>query len=165
VVTEPILPEDTVYSPTFKKGQKTRFALVGLLDINGDGKSDLAKVKSIIAMNGGIVDAELTEEGIISGKMSLETKYLVKGDRPTDKSDQKMLDGYSRMMDEATRLGIEPMSLSMLLDRMGYMENRSTVPLSSGGSGGTGRQQQSDTFRPRSLPGSSTPRSTPRSAY
>jgi hypothetical protein len=150
LVTDPILPEDNIYSPTFKKGQKTRFALVGLLDINGDGKSDQVKVKNIITMNGGVVDAELLEDGVIAGKMSLETKYLVKGERPTDKSNQKMLDGYSRMIDEATSLGIEPLSLDVLLDRMGYHEDRRTVSLTSGGSGGSGDgQRQSDTFRPR----------------
>ena len=36
------------FSRSFRKGQKTHFALAGLLDINGDGRSDQTKLKSII---------------------------------------------------------------------------------------------------------------------
>jgi hypothetical protein len=153
VVTDPILPEDTVFSPSFKRGQKTRYALVGLLDINGDGKSDQAKVKSIITMNGGVVDAELLEDGVIAGKMSLETKYLVKGERPKDRSNQELQDGYSRMIEEATRLGVEPLSLNLLLDRLNYHEDQRTAPPSgSGGSGSGAGPRKPSTFRPRTAP-------------
>lgn len=126
-VRDPILNGDKIYSPSFKPGQKIHFALVGLMDIDGDGKSDQAKVKSIITMNNGVVDSELLDDdsGTISGKMTSETRYLVQGQRPTDKTKAKAMEGYTRMIGDASNLGIEAISLPKLLDRMGYVqENR-----------------------------------------
>ena len=81
-LANPIMKGDKIYSPSFRKGQKTRFALAGLIDIDKDGKSDQTKVKALITMNGGLVDAELLEDGSIAGKMTADTRYLVKGDTP-----------------------------------------------------------------------------------
>ena len=47
-LSNPIMKGDKIYSPSFRKGQKTRFALAGLIDIDKDGKSDQTKVKSLI---------------------------------------------------------------------------------------------------------------------
>lgn len=144
----PIMDHDIIYSPSFRKGQKTRFALAGLLDINGDGKSDQEKVKSIITQGGGLIDAELLPNGEIVGKMTHETRYLIKGERPTDKTNQKLTQGYTTMIDEATKLGIESQSLTTLLDRMGYRAEQRVVPLNRGGTGGVG-ENSSDQFRRR----------------
>ena len=47
-MANPIMKGDKIYSPSFRKGQKTRFALAGLIDIDKDGKSDQTKVKALI---------------------------------------------------------------------------------------------------------------------
>ncbi len=140
---------DKVYSPAFRKGQKTRFALAGLIDIDKDGKSDQTRVKSLITMNGGIVDAELMDDGSVAGKMTIETRYLVKGDRPTDKTNQKFIEGFTSMTGEATRLGIESITLDNLLDRMGYVPDNRVVPMSRPSATG---DATSDSFRPRAAP-------------
>ncbi|NLF68540.1 MAG: hypothetical protein GX575_05725 [Candidatus Anammoximicrobium sp.] len=129
-LANPIMQGDKIYSPSFRKGQKTRFALAGLIDMDKDGKSDQTKVKALITMNGGLVDAELLEDGSIAGKITMETRYLVKGDRPTDKTNQKLIEGYTAMTGEATRLGIESITLENLLDRMGYVPDNRVVPMS-----------------------------------
>ncbi len=148
----PIMSGDKIYSPTFRKGQKTRFALAGFLDIDGDGKSDQKKVKSIITTNGGEVDAELLEDGSIAGKITLDTRYLVRGEAPTDKTKQQLIDGWNAMLEESTRKGLEAMALDELLARMGYSDDSRVVNLQRGGPGGSGK---TETFRKR----------TPRSAY
>jgi hypothetical protein len=148
-LANPIMQGDKIYSPSFRKGRKIRFALAGLMDIDNDGKSDQTQVKSLITMNGGIVDAELLEDGSIAGKLTPDTRFLVKGERPTDKTNLKQIEGFTTITGEATRLGIETMTLETLLDRMGYVPDRRVVPMSRPSATG---DAQSDTFRPRTAP-------------
>ena len=148
----PIMKGDKIYSPSFRRGQKTHFALAGFMDINGDGKSDQEKVKSIITMNNGVVDAELMPDGSIAGKITTDTHYLVKGKAPTDRTDERLTSGYSKMIQEATDKGVQTISLEVLLERMGYHDERRVVDLRRGGPGGSGAKEK---FRKR----------TPTSAY
>ncbi len=148
-LANPIMQGDKIYSPSFRKGQKTRFALAGLIDMDKDGKSDQTKVKALITMNGGLVDAELLDDGSIAGKLTADTRYLIKGDRPTDKTNQKLIDGFTAMVGEATRLGIESITLDSLLDRMGYVPDNRVVPMSRPSATG---DAQGETSRPKTAP-------------
>jgi hypothetical protein len=141
-ISEPIMVGDKIYSPTFKKGQRIHFALVGMMDIDGDGKADQARVKAIITSGGGVVDAELLDDGSIAGKLTTETNYLVQGKKPDDKSNMKLTDGYTRMIGEASTLGIQPITLDKLLDKMGYIAEKRVTDLSRGGSGGIGSRKE-----------------------
>jgi hypothetical protein len=132
-LSNPILVDDIIYSPSFRRGQRTHFALAGLLDINGDGRSDQEKVKSIIRLNNGVIDCELKEDGTIEGKLSSTTRYLVRGKAPTDRTNERLTKGYSEIVGEATRLGIETIELSTLLDRMGYHDDARVVTMQRGG--------------------------------
>lgn len=148
-LANPIMQGDKIYSPSFRRGQKTRFALAGLIDIDKDGKSDQTKLKALISMNGGVVDAELLDDGSIAGKMTGDTRYLVRGERPTDKTNQKLIEGFTTMTGDATRLGIETISLDTLLDRMGYVPDNRVVPMSRPSETG---DATSETFRPKTPP-------------
>jgi hypothetical protein len=147
-LSDPILPGDKIYSPSFRKGQRTHFALAGFLDIDGDGRSDQEKVKSIISTNNGVIDCELKEDGAIVGKIESTTRYLVKGDRPTDKSNERLTRGYTEMIGEATRLGIESITLDTLMDRMGYFDYSRVVPMQRGG-GALNTEEGGGGFRKR----------------
>ncbi len=131
-LSDPIMQGDIIYSPSFRRGQRTHFALVGIMDITGDGRSDLERVKSLITANNGVVDAELQPDGTIVGQMTSTTRYLVRGESPTDKSNERLMQGYSEMIGEATRQGIQSMSLENLLDRMGYVPGSRVVPMQRG---------------------------------
>ncbi len=132
-LANPILVDDIIYSPSFRRGQRTHFALAGLMDITGDGRSDQEKVKSIITLNNGVIDAELTEEGTIVGSLSSTTRYLVRGKPPSDRSNDQIMRHYSELVGEATRLGIETIELRTLLDRMGYHDDARIVTMQRGG--------------------------------
>ena len=41
-LADPIMPRDKIYSPVWSRGTKKHFALAGFMDIDGDGRSDLA---------------------------------------------------------------------------------------------------------------------------
>ena len=132
-LSNPILVDDIIYSPSFRRGQRTHFALAGLLDLDGDGRSDQEKVKSIITLNNGVIDCELKEDGTIEGKLSSTTRYLIRGKAPTDRTNERLTKGYSEIVGEATGLGIETIELSTLLDRMGYYDDARVVTMQRGG--------------------------------
>ncbi len=161
-LSNPILSQDVVYSPVWNPGQKTHFALVGFMDVDGDGKSDRRLISGLIAQNGGVIDAEVLDDGTRQGKLSINTHYLVKGEAATDKSSAAVLEASSRMVDEASELGIEAISVERLLSDMGWRGSERTVGTGSDPSGGTFQPKpKSETdlgpkskFQQRTRPGS-----------
>ncbi len=124
-VSNPIMPGDVIHTPVWAPNSREHFALVGFLDIDGDGKSDKELVKDLIASNGAVIDAEVDAKGKRIGKMTAETRYLVRGEQPAVDASPEMQSVYSEMGREAERLGISIIDLPTLLQRMGYKnENR-----------------------------------------
>ncbi len=166
--TNPILPGDVVYSPTWTAGRQLRFALAGLMDINGDGKSNRSEVRNLILANNGVIDADVDENGTRTGRLTIDTRYLVLGTRPTEKAASKAIEEYSAIQQEAYDLGVEKISLEKFLDMMGYEGTVRTVTL--------GKHARSEDFKAtpeggvrRESTGSTSeifqPRSPRRSAY
>lgn len=162
---DPLVPSDLVFSPVWHPGQTLRFALAGLIDYNGDGKSDRNLVTGLIQTNGGIIDAEVGDDGKMTGNMSVETRYLIVGKPPTETSTDEARRGFTKMQADADRLGVEKISVSKLLDFMGYKGEVSTVTLGKGASSSDFGAKNSDgvvkkstgnvsgAFKPRSAPG------------
>lgn len=138
----PILKGDKVISTIFHRGQPERFGIVGKIDIDGDGRSDLPLLLRLIERNGGVVDAFIDESGNRggSGKITPRTKFLVMGEKPTDKTDEKLLDAYNTMVRAATDNGVRIMPLKDLLDHMGFEGQGRSV--------GLGRNADPDDFKP-----------------
>ena len=125
-ISDPIMPGDKVHTPVWTPGAQKRFALVPFMDIDGDGASDQHIIRSLITMNGGAIDAEVDEKGKQTGKITINTRYLVRGEAPDAKSNQALIDRISKAVGEAQRLGIEQISYRDLLRRMGW-KNQSPV--------------------------------------
>src|SRR5262245_895573 len=68
----PIIAGDVIFTPTWSPGQKVHFALALRMDINKDDIDDYDMVKSIIQMNGGVIDAELRPDGTRVGEISVK---------------------------------------------------------------------------------------------
>ncbi len=75
-----ILRGDSIYSPAWQPGRKVEFALVGKMDIDGDGKDDRETVKALIEQNGGKVTVDLAPAGKVSGQLSVDTRWMVMGE-------------------------------------------------------------------------------------
>ena len=118
--SNPILPGDKVHTPVWAPGQKRHFALVGFLDMDGDGKSDLTKLEALIAANGGVVDAVVDEGGNRRGKVTINTRYYVLGTAPDEKAPPAAEREFSKIITEADQLGIEKIMLADLLGNMGW---------------------------------------------
>ena len=116
--SNPMLPGDLVYTPLWHAGQQQHFALAGFIDIDGDGNSDLQKVLDIVRINGGVVDTYTDEKGNVIGKMTADTRYLVKG--RSDEPEGVNTAGYSKIVEQAKDQGVEIVDLPNFLDMMGY---------------------------------------------
>ncbi|MEX0979198.1 MAG: hypothetical protein WDZ48_10115 [Pirellulales bacterium] len=141
-LSNPIMVGDHIFSVVWDAGRPEHFALAGKIDADGDGESDHAKLRDLVALNGGIIDAEVGDDGTRSGQMSINTKYLVLGDRPDDTSKDR--ESYGAILGEAQTLGVKTINVAEFLDYMGYQDDHRTV--------GLGSSAKASDFRPR-LPG------------
>ncbi len=106
-------------------------------------------MRNIITISGGVIDCEVDENGKKIGDISLKTRYIVMGEKPTEKSQAGSLDAYTKLVTEADNLGIPKISLNQLLYRMGYKPQSQAV--------GFGRGANPNDFKPK--PDGATPRS------
>lgn len=60
---QPIAKGDPIFTPAWSAGRKENFSFIGLIDLDGDGKSDRQQIHELIAAAGGGVDNEVTDEG------------------------------------------------------------------------------------------------------
>jgi hypothetical protein len=127
--SKPIMPGDQLFSTAWRPGQAEHFALVGLLDLDHDGSSDLHRVEEMITVNGGVIDAELKDDGSRVGKMNVDTRYLVLGSEPTEKAPAEYIANFSKMIAEAKALPIRTIPIEDLILYLGYKDRERTVPL------------------------------------
>jgi len=123
----PIRVGDKLYSAAF--GQK-RFALVGRLDLNRDGKDDRDVVRRMISAAGGVVVYDLAPPPFQQerGELSAQTDWVVTDDatgrerrsNEIRKDDAEFLAKKSAMVSKARDLGVAPMPLSKLASYLGY---------------------------------------------
>jgi hypothetical protein len=130
--TDPIMPGDKIYTPVWNPGDKRHFALAGIMDINGDGKNNLQLLRNLIKLNGGVVDCDVDEKGKVNGEISIQTRYIVLGNEPSEKGDLSGAAAFSKIKSEAKSLGIQVVPLGDLLDRMGYKPQAHLVNFGSG---------------------------------
>jgi hypothetical protein len=161
---DPVMPGDKIYTPVWIPGEKRHFALAGFLDVHGDGKNDTQAVKDLITMNGGVVDCYLDEKGKKVGDMTVNTRFLVLGDAPSEKGQSGMIGAFTKLLDEAERLGVQRIQLRDMLHRMGWKNptpilhyGRGANPSDFAAKPGTGPQREStgnisDVFQKREPP-------------
>jgi hypothetical protein len=145
--SDPILPGDWIHSPAWSPGQRLHFALVGFMDIDGDQQSDRETIKHIITMNGGVIDTEIRDDGVRdTGKMSVNTRYVVMGDS-SEKGNTalKNLSEFQKtrevFLNEMTQYSVEKISVQQLLDMMGWKPEEKTTGLGGAMDAGLRRRE------------------------
>lgn len=126
-ISDPILRGDKIFTSLWSPGRQEHFALAGFMDINGDGEDDRKTIKELIALSGGVVDAELVENKVTDGKggkgqMTINTRYLVLGVEPKESKTK-----WSEMYNEAEELGVKKITLDKFLDHVGYKQEGKAV--------------------------------------
>jgi hypothetical protein len=119
--TDPILPGDWVLTPVWDPGQRVRFAMAGVFDLDGDGISDLQQLKSMIERNGGEVVAWHDDEGQIQGQIDSTVRFLALGDPPNlgVRANPAVVAAMAKMKSEAEANTIQIIDQQKLLQRMG----------------------------------------------
>ena len=125
----PILQNDVIFTPAWSPGLKVHFALVGFMDIDRDGVSDREMIRNVIQMSGGVIDAELQDDGTRSGNLTVNTRYLVLGEKPNERSGTRMLQEYNFMLGEVNKYGTETINVQKLMSMMGYKPEERKVEL------------------------------------
>ena len=146
-VSKLILPKDVIYSAAWDRGRRLQFALApGLLDINDDGEDDRQKIRDIISMNGGLIDYDIDSTGQSTGKLSINTRYLIIGKLPNEKGKTKaggeaistqaqkdkeemakVIQQSTQLYEEAQRFSVERISVEKFVDLIGWREKDKTV--------------------------------------
>lgn len=129
----PIVQGDLIYTPAWRPGVFLHFAVAGFIDINGDGQEDKELLRNIIHANGGVIDAEVDASGNVVGQMTVNTRYLIRGERPDDTAGPQALAAYTTMYEQAAQMGVELMPLTRFLALMGYKAGARTVKIGGGG--------------------------------
>jgi hypothetical protein len=151
----PIIRGDKIHTIAWSPGQRIHFALAGKMDINNDRVDDYDLVRNIIRMNGGEIDAELNPQGKRSGKVNVNTRYLVRGDVESTK---ELIDEYAEMKKEVEQFGTDIRSVKEILALMGWKADERMVDL-GGSKGGDFRKRQPGKTEPAApaSPGAAEP--------
>ena len=120
---DPIVPGDKIYTPLWDPGRPEHFAIAGRVDLDGDLRDDRERLRNLIRIGGGVIDAELQPDGSTKGTMTVETRYLVLG--PID--GEKTREGYNSMIQTAKQFGADTLMVDKLLDRIGWHESTRLV--------------------------------------
>jgi len=113
-----ILRGDKIYSPLWQPGRKVEIALLGKMDIDGDGKDDRETVKALIIQNGGTVTLDMPQGGKPTGALTVNTRWLVLGDEfkvQGKEIDKDAALERKKLESQAKALGISSINLDKLL--------------------------------------------------
>ncbi|QDT96657.1 hypothetical protein [Gimesia aquarii] len=133
-IFQPISPGDPIYTPLWGVGRPETFAISGIIDLDGDGKSDMDQLRQIIENANAKIDNEVTEDGERLGNgLTVHTKFLVIGESPnidnakTDEQRDKMQEVLSKMKeisDEARLKAVRVVGINDFLSYIGYKPQR-----------------------------------------
>jgi hypothetical protein len=117
---ESIRVGDHVYSPYWSPDGPARFALVGMMDVNRDGKDDRDELKRMIQEAGGSIDFDLPppDVGQEAGTLMPVIDWYVTDDRT--RPEAQFAKRMGQVIKEARFDGIRPMPIGRLLASLGY---------------------------------------------
>jgi len=133
-IYQPISPGDPIYTPLWGLGRPETFAISGIIDLDGDGKSDMEQLRQIVENANAKVDNEVTEKGERLGNgLTVHTKFLVIGESPnidnakTDEQRDKMQELLAKMKEireEARLKAVRVVGINDFLSYIGYKPQR-----------------------------------------
>jgi hypothetical protein len=165
---DPVTPGDLLFTPLWEPGRRKHFALGGRFDMTGTGSNDRALLIDFIKRQGGVIDAEVRDDGSLVGSIEVGTNYLVLGDTSdaaisTDQQKENMGQVRRRLEElqkDAKSLGVEIIDQDKLYDFMGYKKfsRRYELGTYTGGPEPANRfENPAQSTRPSGVPGFENP--------
>lgn len=137
VTADPIMTGDKIHTPAWSPGEQVGFVLVGLMDMDGDGASDMQAVRDLIRISGGRVDYWRDDKGNKDGEITINTRYLVvdseslevkaEAEEAKAKAADTRASAYSEEMKIARQFGLKKITLGDLLKQMGWKSQTRVV--------------------------------------
>jgi hypothetical protein len=140
-IYRPMAKGDPIYSPLWSSTHDEAFSIVGIVDLDGDGKDDRDLFREIVATAGATIDNDVDDKGVLrvngkiedKPKITERTKFLVIGKIPeiAESADpdeiatiQKILAYRKDLQDAATERGVRVVSMGDFLNYIGYKSQR-----------------------------------------
>jgi hypothetical protein len=132
---EPIRANDIIYSAAWSPNDPKRFALIGKIDMNRDGKDDRADLIRLIQAAGGIIEYDLPPPNVgrETGDLTGRCEWYILDDRDPirnpgnrraieeiTKEDTEFNTKRTEAMRKARLLGVRPQPIERLLASLGY---------------------------------------------
>jgi hypothetical protein len=137
----PIIAGDVIHTPAWSPGQRVHFALAMKMDIDKDRIDDYETIKNIIRMSGGVIDAELKPDGSRVGDITVNTRYFVEGEKPSEVTSSDMQAKYNAFNGDRERFNVQKISVEKLLSLMGWKAEERTFELAGNRGGGDFRKR------------------------
>ncbi len=133
----PVIPGDLVYSPTWRVGGTVKYAMVGKMDIDGNGSDDRQAVRDLIVRNGGEVVEDVGPDNKPSGgKLDENTRFLIVGEMPkalegnaNDPISREIGARYADIRSRARSFTVAEMTLEKLLGYLRKNDDDKTIGL------------------------------------
>lgn len=139
---DPILKGDKIHSVFWAPGRKVRIALAGMIDIDGDGHSDVEQLRGMITAAGGEVAAVISPTGETEGSLDGDVRFLVMGETPELPEGQQgnsqaaeAIAAIGRAKAQAQAMGITILPAWKMLTYLKTMDDSLTTPLGSASRG------------------------------
>jgi len=140
-IYRPMAKGDPIYSPLWSSSHDEAFSVIGIVDLDGDGKDDRDLFREIVSTAGATIDNDVDDKGVLRVNGKLEdkpkiterTKFLVIGKIPdiAESADaeeiatiQKILGYRKDLQDAATERGVRVVSMGDFLNYIGYKSQR-----------------------------------------
>lgn len=133
--TQPMAPNDPVFTPLWAAGRKLSIALIGFIDIDHDGHNDRDRLHEFLNNANCLVDLEVNDKGEVVGNgLTSNTKYLVRAPIPDEtkvahndkEAARKIAQETKKIEEQARLLGIRTITLNDFLSKMGYVPQQRT---------------------------------------
>lgn len=131
--TQPMAAGDPVFTPLWSSGRKSTIAMIGLVDIDGDGQSDRALLHEMCASANTEFDLEVDDQGNVAGPgITSATKYLVIANIPDpskvspneEEAAKKISKAHKEIIEQARVNGVRKVTLNDFLSEIGYKPQR-----------------------------------------
>lgn len=150
--TDPIAPDDPIYSPIFQPGQTMEVAIVGQVNVDGLDRNEFrrliraagSKISVEVGRMGQFTDGdgnEISKDAAISA-VTPRTRFLVIGDLGDENSSsadadleavyEQMRENTAALEEKCAGLGIYPIGLSAFLEHIGFSPKQRAWTAESG---------------------------------
>jgi hypothetical protein len=132
-ISNPVQGGDKIFNPVWNRGKKLGIAVIGIVDLDMDGRPDNEEFYRLVEQFGGQIDAKIDFKTLRAvGRITVDTAFLVEG-KTLEPSDEKtyetedakklrevLLKASGTFLTQAKDAGVRRVNVQNFLSFMGY---------------------------------------------